>query len=461
MNKYLLCVISLVWINLHAELVENLQNLSQTLHNLSEQLVPRAPSTILDPFYDLAKMQNFQDLNIQKYVKIILEAKKDDFNQTKLEQVLQYLQKQRTALDFSNQLALTLINQTPHYFTDTASILFFDQPVMAIGLSKKDNIIAAAGYNMLRLINVDTKKIIIEKKIGTFLVRSIAFHPEDQSIFALGGSSRQNKGFLQIYQFNNNQITPLATLKGHTDTVTALTFNHAGTILASIADDGRVILWDTQTWQLKKEIGSHNGYGHSVSFNSEDTLLATGALDGTVKIWNVQTSTLIRTFIGSGQTEPKQFDKKAYNFSVALFHPTNPDLVVIALNEENYIKYYNVKTDIKNDFKGGVTADNVRFFAFDEKGEKLAARDKWATINLWNTNTQMFMSKIYGFELAAKFCPITFDHSSTRIITGYPQPIAENKGMLAIWTNWDIEIPQKYSSFLAFVINTIQKKAFS
>ncbi len=77
----------------------------------------------------------------------------------------------------------------------------------------------------------------------------------------------------------------LLMLKGHTDSITRITFNPDGRILASASSDGTVRLWDVKTGKALAILDVPNA--SSVAFSPDGTLLATD--EDTVRFWSVPT----------------------------------------------------------------------------------------------------------------------------------------------------------------------------
>ncbi|KAJ2656879.1 hypothetical protein IWW48_004803 [Coemansia sp. RSA 1200] len=77
-----------------------------------------------------------------------------------------------------------------------------------------------------------------------------------------------------------SQITPLATLRGHTGSV--LTLQADGNTLISGSSDGRVCVWDTDTYTIAYRL-EHPDSVLSLRFNS--TWLATACKDRVVRVW--------------------------------------------------------------------------------------------------------------------------------------------------------------------------------
>ncbi len=90
----------------------------------------------------------------------------------------------------------------------------------------------------------------------------------------------------------------LATLKGHLKEVLALTFSHDGSTLGSGSADSTAKLWDIAQ---KREIGTLKGHKQgvgAVAFSPDGSSLATASYDETVKLWDRATQREIHTFMG-------------------------------------------------------------------------------------------------------------------------------------------------------------------
>jgi WD40 repeat protein len=82
----------------------------------------------------------------------------------------------------------------------------------------------------------------------------------------------------------------LAILHGSANSVTGVTFDPAGGLLASASADGTVRLWSTVTHrQLGALTGTDPSGIFSLAFDGSGTTIAAGQQDGTVRVWDVAT----------------------------------------------------------------------------------------------------------------------------------------------------------------------------
>jgi uncharacterized protein (DUF952 family) len=88
--------------------------------------------------------------------------------------------------------------------------------------------------------------------------------------------------------------------RGHTDAVCCIASSPTSTLMVSGGCDERACLWDAVTGETKHVLGETN-IKETVavcSFNFDGTLVATGALDGSVMIWNVDDGSLVHALEG-------------------------------------------------------------------------------------------------------------------------------------------------------------------
>ncbi|MCC7014289.1 MAG: hypothetical protein IT454_17145 [Planctomycetes bacterium] len=82
----------------------------------------------------------------------------------------------------------------------------------------------------------------------------------------------------------------VATLRGHTDSVSKLALAPDGAVLATASADGATRLWNTADWSLRATLNGHADDVRSVAFSADGAVLFTGASDRTLRTWDARTT---------------------------------------------------------------------------------------------------------------------------------------------------------------------------
>jgi len=193
----------------------------------------------------------------------------------------------------------------------------------AIALSPDKKIIAVVGAvgekeGSVILFNADTGTLIKRLTGHNAAVRAVVFHPNNKWIATAGEDKRilfwSLDGQLQKELSTDGEVWALAispegmlasggsdktiTLWNadgekqilpvkHTNTITSLSFNKDGSLLASASYDNTACLWDIAKRQLKHQLKAHTNYVQEVAFSPKGDKLATSSDDETVRLWNV------------------------------------------------------------------------------------------------------------------------------------------------------------------------------
>lgn len=80
-----------------------------------------------------------------------------------------------------------------------------------------------------------------------------------------------------------------ATLRGHSKRVNRLAYSPDGQTLASVGDDGAIILWDVASRTMRLRLTEHNAPVKAVAFSPTENWMATAGNDATVRFWDTTT----------------------------------------------------------------------------------------------------------------------------------------------------------------------------
>jgi WD40 repeat protein len=113
----------------------------------------------------------------------------------------------------------------------------------------------------------------------------LEFSPDGRTLAAAGDSE-----FVTLWDVSDRTAaTPIRTLRGHRDKVTALAFSADGKTVATGSADGtaKVSRIEGTSSDL---LEGHDLWAFSVAFSPESKVLASGSFDGTIRFWDSRTT---------------------------------------------------------------------------------------------------------------------------------------------------------------------------
>ena len=142
-------------------------------------------------------------------------------------------------------------------------------------------------------------------------VTAVAFSPDKQTL-----ASGAEDGTIVLWDtVAAKQLFPLS---GHKKAVNTVAFSPDGKYLVSGAADGSVKLWDLFYQQeLSSPIG-HEGAVYTVAFSPDNQMIASGGEDGLIKLWPISNSNELN---GTKLTSPKLLDTPHGHVKTIAFSP--------------------------------------------------------------------------------------------------------------------------------------------
>ena len=221
------------------------------------------------------------------------------------------------------------------------------------------------------------------------------------------------EGNLALTDFSLVEASPylIATLEGHRNWVSSLSFSSDGTTLASAGSWGTVILWDVAT---QERIAALQGYaGRELSFSPDGTTLASAGSSGTVILWDVRTQERITTLEGP-----------PYLVSSLSFSP-NGALLAYGDSEGTIILWDAATRERVVTLQGHRSA--VTSVSFSPDGTLLASGSEDYTVKLWDVATRERVATLQRHRSVVT--SVSFSSDGTLLASA---PVWQD-GMVELW----------------------------
>jgi RNA polymerase sigma factor (sigma-70 family) len=194
------------------------------------------------------------------------------------------------------------------------------------------------------------------------------------------------------------------TLRGHTDSVTALAFAPYGVhLLASGSRDKTVRLWDLASPDGHSDIlRGHGQEVTAVAFSRTGKLLASASLDRTIRIWDAAARKLQRTMTGGSPVHAIAFSADGRTLASG--------------NQDGTFTLWNVASgNVEASVKGH--AEKVSGICFSPQGQLLATASADATVKLWQLAPQPRLKAALRGHKAPVTC-LAFNPNGTFLASG-------------------------------------------
>ena len=145
---------------------------------------------------------------------------------------------------------------------------------------------AATNKGILGIWDMRDKSPVSLKSLGAGdvgRVETLVTSP-DGDLIALASKFR-----VRLFSGEDGEELDMDNQGGHRAWVRSIRFSHDGTMLASVGEDGRIIIWDIAQRRIRKSVNTGSVGLYSVDFSHDGKFLITGDSDGVIRKWNVAT----------------------------------------------------------------------------------------------------------------------------------------------------------------------------
>ena len=189
------------------------------------------------------------------------------------------------------RLVTTSWDKTAQIWDATSGIELFtfalhDAKVYDVAFSPDGNRIATCSADgIVRVLDGSSGKEIFAMSVeGAPLLGSIVYSRDGTRIAAAGGDTQHP--IAVIWDAANGKVL-LSGSFGHTNALNAIAFSPDGLLVATVADDQKVKIWNSSTGQVLTTLSGHASTILNLAFSPDGSRLATASWDGTARVWDL------------------------------------------------------------------------------------------------------------------------------------------------------------------------------
>lgn len=258
--------------------------------------------------------------------------------------------------------------QEPQNWRITAKNFFFSEAKLKCATFHPQSNILVVGFSNgeFRIYEMPDFTMIQQLSMGQNEVNTVEVNANGEWL-AFGSSKL---GQLLVYEWQSESY--ILRQQGHFDSINALTYSPDGARVVTLADDGKIKIWDVVSGFCLATFEEHNSAVTLVQFAKKGQVLFSASLDGTVRAWDLIRFRNFRTFTAS---ERLQFNSLAVDPS--------GEVVCAGSMDSFEIQVWSVQTAQLLDTLAGHEGP-ISALAFGVENSTLASASWDKTIRIWN-----------------------------------------------------------------------------
>jgi len=256
-----------------------------------------------------------------------------------------------------------------------------------------------------RVWSIDGQTLLDLPHPGAY-VQAVAFSPTANQV-ATG--STDPAGYARIWDTATGAL--LATLRGHTDAVTSVTYSRDGQRLLTTSFDNTARIWDVATGAQLHSLEGHSWWVWDAAFSPDESSIVTVSQDGTALVWSIRDGTRSPPFTGhhgpiysvAFAPDGKSVVTGGYDKQVLVWRPSD----LTPFDFEGLVRGEELPP-VKSQALLGHTAA-VRTVAFSQDGSLVMSAGHDNTVKLWDVHKGAAVKTLRGHDNWVRACVFSPD----------------------------------------------------
>lgn len=183
------------------------------------------------------------------------------------------------------------------------------------------------------------------------------------------------------------------TIDAHYGAVTALDITPDGDVLYTGSKDGRIKLWETESFELIQTVPACQVAVNDLALSSDETYYATAGDDGFVNVWDAYTSELINAI-----------DAHEGGAKAVAVNPDPESPYFYSGGDDGFVRCWNIEDDFALEWEAYAHYYGCNDIILNEAGDYLFSGGVDGNVNVYDALEGILESQIKAYEGAEVLC---------------------------------------------------------